>query len=181
MRCGSEWAGRPVPQRQFSIASRSSQRKKGGNDGQAGYDAGKQVRVARSTPWSTAKVADAGRCPLRRDPGLRRGRLSHSGADSHRPDNAPIPAVRGTEIERQGSLRVFGRLPDTGVSKRMEAGVRKPLTVAEQQRVEIEPQSAPVRFTRWVPHSHLIDPPQDAEFLPLTAARALKFGATSGE
>jgi hypothetical protein len=27
--------------------------------------------------------------------------------------------------ERQLSLRVFGRLPDTGVSKRTEAGVRK--------------------------------------------------------
>jgi hypothetical protein len=39
--------------------------------------------------------------------------------------DAPIPAVRGVAIEPLGSLRVFGRLPVTGVRGCTKAGVRK--------------------------------------------------------
>jgi len=38
---------------------------------------------------------------------------------------APIPDLRSLAPERQGSLRVFGRLPVTGARACMEAGVRK--------------------------------------------------------
>ena len=38
---------------------------------------------------------------------------------------APIPAVRRAEIERQGSLRVFGCLPVIGQRGCTAAGVRK--------------------------------------------------------
>jgi hypothetical protein len=43
--------------------------------------------------------------------------------------NGPLsdltPAVQSERWERVFMLRVFGRLPDTGVSERKEAGVRK--------------------------------------------------------
>ena len=64
--------------------------------------------------------------------GLGQRRLTHRNPDlrvtSIDQRGAPIPAVRGTDIERQGSLRVFGRLPDTDARESTEAGVRKPLT-----------------------------------------------------
>src|SRR6516225_2554520 len=39
---------------------------------------------------------------------------------------APIPAVRGTEIERQGSLRVFGCLPVTARGAAWRQASEKP-------------------------------------------------------
>jgi transposase len=42
--CASEWVGRPAPRRRFSTASRSNRPKRGGNDNQVGYDAGKEVK-----------------------------------------------------------------------------------------------------------------------------------------
>src|SRR6516162_7552279 len=61
--------------------------------------------------------------------GLGQRRLTHRNPDlrvtSIDQRGTPIPAVRGTEIERQGSFRVFGRLPDTDARGCTEAGVRK--------------------------------------------------------
>src|SRR6516165_10432119 len=42
--CVSEWVGGSAPRLWFSTASRSNRPKRGGNNNQVGYDAGKEVK-----------------------------------------------------------------------------------------------------------------------------------------
>jgi hypothetical protein len=64
-------------------------RKRGGNDNQVGYDAGKEVkgRKIHALVYSEG-AADAGRCPLRRDSRSRRGGFGS------RQDTPPLPLAR---------------------------------------------------------------------------------------
>ena len=73
--CTSEWVGRPAPRRGFSTASRSNRPKKevAQPGGLRRLQVGKGPQDPR--PGRQRGAADAGRCPLCRDSGPRRGRF----------------------------------------------------------------------------------------------------------
>jgi len=102
--------------------------------------------------------------------------LTDTGADNWR-TRAPVRTV-GTGWRGCCANRYSGDSPatkDVNDAKRRcrDPAMRRP--VGDRAIVEIEPQSALVRFTRWVSHSRpgraSADPPQDTEFRPKLSRR----------
>ena len=107
---------------------------------------------------------------------MSRLQLTDTGADNWR-TRAPVRTV-GTGWRGCCANRYSGDSPatkDVNDAKRRcrDPAMRRP--VGDRAIVEIEPQSALVRFTRWVSHSRpgraSADPPQDTEFRPKLSRR----------